>query len=621
MSRAIANSRLGRRLGRAPGACALAGIWVAAFGLAGRGAGADVYALIATVENYPKQVLAGCSLDGQRIYDYLTKVRKTPESHIIRLKDSQATSKAIVAGLKTISQQAKGNDWLVFYYSGHGFYIPDANGDEGDGYDEVLTPYDVKVEPGNYQIDGQQAATADGAGHPLRLVEGYVVDDEIGQWADEAVGRGLKVAIISDSCHSGTVSRGELAPAAANVGANGACVRQFCLPEAEYESLLSAQGEGRTRGASARSVLDTVPPMQRPKGIEGIVDRSAAADQAGCVGLFACRATQRSWGDAREGGAFTSALAKCLAEKAAPTLADLSAWAQEVKLRAPAPQNPLMELPAGMRGMVFLGESTAGPQPTPGATAAPAPSAASTPVSAPPPGAASVDIEWVQINPGGGAASFEISATEISNRQFRAFLEANPQWRKEAVPQARQDGDYLKNWNGMECPTGTEGHPVTYVSFYAAQAFCEWIGARLPHETEWERAALGPEGGQARAIGVVAMAQTQAQDASTGRAREGILYPWRGPWDPNRCNSAEGPTPLGRAFPVRSIEAGAVDWGGRRIYHLSGNAAEWCDELYAEGRPIKGGSFMANRLGCAIGGVVIADPRLCAPDVGFRAAK
>ncbi|MCX7016052.1 MAG: caspase family protein [Candidatus Sumerlaeota bacterium] len=599
-----------------------AGILACAAALAPRAVSADVHAVIATVERYPDSVLPGCARDGDRISGYLTGARHTPEPQIVRLKDSQATAQAIADALDRIAGQAEEGDWLVFYYSGHGFYVPDRDGDEGDGFDEALTPYDVKAEPGAYEIDGRQVETADGGGRPVRLTGGFILDDTIGEWADKAVARGLRVAVISDSCHSGTVSRGEFGAPVVEKAGTEFVARQFCLP-----------AKNQTRGAAPRDSLDTSASMPRPRGAEGASDRAIgvtakSAAKTGRLGMFACRPTQRSWGDARQGGAFTAALAKRLEQTPAPTLGDLSDWMESVTLATPQPQAPLMEVPAGMRDTVFLGEmkppAPTPAAPTPGGSSGAAPTPEKTPAPATPPSPApdlaALGIEFVRVD--GGRAPFEIGATEITNAQYRAFIEANPQWRKDRISAARHDGDYLKEWNGMDFPAGAADVPVTRVSFPAARAFCEWIGARLPHEDEWERAALGPAGGASgRAIGVAPpAAPQQPSGGAPAQPKEGgLLYPWRGAWDPARCNSAEGGP--GRLAPVRSMENGAVAWGDKRVYHLAGNAAEWCDELYADGRPVKGGSFLADRLGCIIGGVIDCDPRLCAEDVGFRPAR
>lgn len=75
--------------------------------------------------------------------------------------------------------------------------------------------------------------------------------------------------------------------------------------------------------------------------------------------------------------------------------------------------------------------------------------------------------------------------------EFKVFLDANPNWTKEKAPKLFTDLYYLANLK--ESTELDQKTPVTYVSWFAARAYCQSVGMRLPTVNEWEYMAAASE--------------------------------------------------------------------------------------------------------------------------------
>jgi hypothetical protein len=136
-------------------------------------------ALCIGINDYPGTAndLSGCINDAQ---DW-TNALQGRGFTVASLLDSAATKAGMVAAMQQLIGQAQAGDSVIITYSGHGTWVPDTSGDEPDSRDEALCPYDI------------------GSGNAL-------LDDEIHQLFTQRAA-GVKIVLISDSCHSGSVIR------------------------------------------------------------------------------------------------------------------------------------------------------------------------------------------------------------------------------------------------------------------------------------------------------------------------------------------------------------------------------------------------------------------------------
>jgi formylglycine-generating enzyme required for sulfatase activity len=86
--------------------------------------------------------------------------------------------------------------------------------------------------------------------------------------------------------------------------------------------------------------------------------------------------------------------------------------------------------------------------------------------------------------------SFYIDKHEVTNQQYKEFIDANAKWRKTTI-NGMNNNNYLKDWIGDNYPSGKGRYPVTFVDWEAANTYALWTKKRLPTEAEWEKASAG----------------------------------------------------------------------------------------------------------------------------------
>lgn len=189
-------------------------------------------------------------------------------------------------------------------------------------------------------------------------------------------------------------------------------------------------------------------------------------------------------------------------------------------------------------------------------------------------------------------APFLMDRTEVTKAAFRRFLAANPQWMRERVPAASHNGDYLKDWTDGDHAPGEGQHPVTYVTWSAAAAYCGWMNKRLPTEAEWEYAASGGLDRPEFTWGSAAPDSTRANWSRSGIGT---------------------PTAVGR-YPAN----------GFGLYDLAGNVWEFLadrDPGDSTRYSIRGGSYGAGVVNLRVRYRDTHRGHMPGPHVGFRCAR
>lgn len=148
-------------------------------------------ALLVGVGKYsdPAHDLPGIDLDVERMRDTLN-VMGFEDAQIHTLLDEQSTAANVISEISGwLTEGVQPSDRVIFYFSGHGSNVPDVDGDEADGVDEVLVTHDVR----RVLVNGRAS------------LDGVVQDDVLNKLLAAIPSR--NILTIVDACHSGTSTR------------------------------------------------------------------------------------------------------------------------------------------------------------------------------------------------------------------------------------------------------------------------------------------------------------------------------------------------------------------------------------------------------------------------------
>jgi len=260
-------------------------------------------ALIIAISNYPahsgwREIHAGN--DAVLLDSTLSRLGFL-KKNIVIIQDSIATKQRIINEMRALRQRVRNGDTVVIHFSCHGQLMEDLNGDEPDGLDEALIPYDAQFHYTAGKYEG----------------ENHLRDDEIDALLlplRKRIGEQGSLLLSLDACHSQSGNRGYN----------------------DDDAIVRGTAAIFSHNAAYRGKLDSDipnPPLVQEPGLAPITV------------LSACKSNENNYEYKNTYGTLTYAL--CWVWNQYSSLPDYAIWSEEVKKKMKEigrnPQTPVFE--------------------------------------------------------------------------------------------------------------------------------------------------------------------------------------------------------------------------------------------------------------------------------------